>query len=1099
MTITHKGHSGSPRWKASGRDIPGNMAYEYWPIAGSVTNRGTMVRFYLMDHLMGSYRSFGNWSDSVQTASAYNTLGHQCFSGSADGGSGQNGTTFRGTSAVERTVLESGNWFQVTTNYVYVNADDNGQKNVASIHKEQLTGLAADELARAIDVDAYGNPTLSVTTIDRANNKITVTTSKPHTSSLDSVTVYQNGRIISASTFSVPNPAFYSYDALGRTNLIQDSQGNFTMLMYDPNTGWLTSITDPAGHTTSYIYYNTNEANAGKLKCQTDANGKKTYYAYTTRGELNHTWGDVPYPVEYRYNEYGDLTNLITFRDGTGWTSSAWPTNSTDAGDNTYWFYDAASGALTNKMDAQGRSVSYTYDTTTGRLLTRSWARTVGGVPVTVTNSYNGFSDLVSQEYNDGTPNVYFNDYNRAGQPREIIDGAGTNELTYDHASRLVSSYCSGGLLQGITVSNHFNPYFGRDKLQVSLAGGWTLEDDYGYDSYGRLGSVTCGTDTATYGFVPSSDLLQSTTFKHGPTTVLTTTRSWQFGFQLSAIVNVVDSTPVTAHAYQYDALNRRTQATLEDGSAWTYGYNDRNELTGAHRHWSWYAGGTPVAGQQFRYNYDTIGNRTWAQFGGDTNGNNLQTISYQANNLNQYTGITTPGSLEIIGATLATNSVTVNGGVADRRGEYFHREISVANTNQPVWQNVTNIAGTFTNKGGLLITANSQSLAYDADGNLSFDGVWTYQWDGENRLVAMTMTNVAGIANSNRLQLQFAYDYLGRRVQKVVSTWNGIAFTSPVTNKFVYDGWNLLAILNPQSSLLQSFMWGKDLSGNLQGAGGVGGLLMANFNGTDCFTAYDGNGNITSLINATDKSLAARYEYSPYGQLIRETGLLAAQMPFRFSTKFWDEESGLIYYNMRVYSSTLGRWISRDPTTDQIFLNLYLFCKNNPLSYFDPDGRSWEDFFQVVTATAAGATAGAGTGFLCSGFTPAGAGIGAIAGGINGFVSGIVGIQYGDSWGSILGHAGAAGALSGIPGGASTFGAGWGALGGTVAGIANSALHGNNTKEGYLLGAALGAVLGYTGGSAAEIDSKVLDCVLSAASECGGDAALGLWNFFEQ
>src|SRR5256885_827772 len=36
--------------------------------------------------------------------------------------------------------------------------------------------------------------------------------------------------------------------------------------------------------------------------------------------------------------------------------------------------------------------------------------------------------------------------------------------------------------------------------------------------------------------------------------------------------------------------------------------------------------------------------------------------------------------------------------------------------------------------------------------------------------------------------------DYMGRRVQKMVSTWNGTAYVNPVTTKFVYDGWNLLA-----------------------------------------------------------------------------------------------------------------------------------------------------------------------------------------------------------------------------------------------------------------------------------------------------------------
>lgn len=133
--------------------------------------------------------------------------------------------------------------------------------------------------------------------------------------------------------------------------------------------------------------------------------------------------------------------------------------------------------------------------------------------------------------------------------------------------------------------------------------------------------------------------------------------------------------------------------------------------------------------------------------------------------------------------------------------------------------------------------------------------------------------------------------------------------------------------------------MWGQDLSGTMTKAGGVGGLLMVNISGTNCFATYDGNGNITALINAVDKSLTARYEYSPYGELLRTTGQFARQNPFRFSSKFWDEESGLLYYGCRYYSAAFGKWIGRDPTTDQIFLNLYLFCHNNPIIRYDTLG----------------------------------------------------------------------------------------------------------------------------------------------------------------
>ena len=114
---------------------------------------------------------------------------------------------------------------------------------------------------------------------------------------------------------------------------------------------------------------------------------------------------------------------------------------------------------------------------------------------------------------------------------------------------------------------------------------------------------------------MPNSDLLPTTTFKHNGATKLTTTRGWEFGSRLSAILNQAGSTMVSSDSYQYDSLNRRMRASLEDGSYWQYDYNDRNELTGARRYWP---DMNPVSGQQFCYGYDNIGNRQSATIGGD-------------------------------------------------------------------------------------------------------------------------------------------------------------------------------------------------------------------------------------------------------------------------------------------------------------------------------------------------------------------------------------------------------------------------------------------------------------------------------------------------
>ena len=121
--------------------------------------------------------------------------------------------------------------------------------------------------------------------------------------------------------------------------------------------------------------------------------------------------------------------------------------------------------------------------------------------------------------------------------------------------------------------------------------------------------------------------------------------------------------------------------------------------------------------------------------------------------------------------------------------------------------------------------------------------------------------------------------------------------------------GWNLLAQLNATNkNAIQTCLWGLDLSGSLQGAGGVGGLLALSnaVNGVH-FVAYDGNGNVAGLVKAADGTVTARYEYGPFGEVIRATGPMAKANPFRFSTKFQDDETDLLYYGYRYYNPSTG------------------------------------------------------------------------------------------------------------------------------------------------------------------------------------------------
>jgi RHS repeat-associated protein len=133
---------------------------------------------------------------------------------------------------------------------------------------------------------------------------------------------------------------------------------------------------------------------------------------------------------------------------------------------------------------------------------------------------------------------------------------------------------------------------------------------------------------------------------------------------------------------------------------------------------------------------------------------------------------------------------------------------------------------------------------------------------------------------------------------------------------------------------------WGEDLSGTLQGAGGIGGLLASvhqspNSPAVPLWFHGDSNGNVILLTDERAQP-AARYSYDAFGQTITATGPAASVNRYRFSTKPTENGSGLAYYGYRYYGSMSGKWLSVDPLMESGGINLVAMLKNNPLIYFD-------------------------------------------------------------------------------------------------------------------------------------------------------------------
>ncbi len=120
--------------------------------------------------------------------------------------------------------------------------------------------------------------------------------------------------------------------------------------------------------------------------------------------------------------------------------------------------------------------------------------------------------------------------------------------------------------------------------------------------------------------------------------------------------------------------------------------------------------------------------------------------------------------------------------------------------------------------------------------------------------------------------------------------------------------------------------------------------LLKRNVDGESLLYLYNGHSDVTALMTS-DGSVAASYYYDAFGNITETTG--QANNPFRYAGYQYDEESKLYYLNSRHYAPDIARFMQEDTylgdQADPLSLNLYTYCMNNPIKYYDSSGYSVE------------------------------------------------------------------------------------------------------------------------------------------------------------
>ncbi|TYQ14887.1 UNVERIFIED_CONTAM: RHS repeat-associated protein [Acetivibrio alkalicellulosi] len=207
--------------------------------------------------------------------------------------------------------------------------------------------------------------------------------------------------------------------------------------------------------------------------------------------------------------------------------------------------------------------------------------------------------------------------------------------------------------------------------------------------------------------------------------------------------------------------------------------------------------------------------------------------------------------------------------------------------------------------------------FSYDDKGNKltirrNNELITTNEYNEKNQLVRTT-TNGTTVVNT--------YNGEGLRVAKEV---NGSL------TRYMYE--YLKVILEVDGE-------GKQVGRNLYGIN----LLMRDVDGESYYYMYNGNADVTALINSITSQIDATYYYDAFGNILESTGNVNNSITYKGYQ--WDEETGLYYLNARMYDPKIARFLQEDTyrgnIRDPLSLNLYAYVHNNPLIYFDPLGHS--------------------------------------------------------------------------------------------------------------------------------------------------------------
>jgi len=683
----------------------------------------------------------------------------------------------------------------------------------------------------------------------------------------------------SPSTFFIQ----FGYNANQLITSITDKRGNTWTVEYSPIANRASRVSNPESNSRSYGFF------GGTIV--TDENGNQRSFSFGTDGQVTGTEG-LP-------GTGTGLTEIFTYDADLNVTSYTRP-----SGDIWEFTWDINGNLLTiedpiTRLDPNITRATFTYNSS---------------------NRVTSASDASGHQHNYS--------YNAQQNLTQVTDAAG-NVTTYGYDSLgNRTSQTVNGKTTAFGFDAHGNLTSITDPLGnvtrfTSNALGWKTSrtdalnrtTNYGYDTMGRPATVT----------YPDSSTVTHQYDANGNRTSMTDstgTTTWTY-----SAINLVTSETKGSDSitYSYDAGGRRTSLIDQAGVTVDFQYDGINRLTQASRGPSWDAS----------YGYDSNSNLVSQ---GNPNGTTV-TLAY--NSADWLTSIVNKKSdgTTLSSFTYAYNTDGLRSSVTEADGsqvaygyDTLHRLTSEARTGT----NPYNISYGYDPAGNRLnkvLNGVGTSYTYDDANRLLTAGSTTYSWNGNGNLLSKTeggiptnfaynfddqLTSITGPTN-----VSFTYDGLGRRATRAAAG---------ATAVFFFDG-NRITTEKQGASVTAHYTYGPE--------------RLSRDDGTNfLFYQVDGLGSARQLTDAV-QALAATYLFEGFGILISQTG--SASNPYRFAGSFNyrdDGDAGLLLVGARYYDPQVGRFITADTWLGIAFdaqtLNRFVYVLNSPINLVDPSGHGF-------------------------------------------------------------------------------------------------------------------------------------------------------------